>query len=40
MNRYQQQVEEVVRAVEVLSPTTYAWLGSSQGNFHRLLEGR
>ena len=27
MNRYRQQVEEVVRATEILSPLTYAWFG-------------
>lgn len=27
MNRYRQQVEEAVRATELLSPTTYSWFG-------------
>jgi hypothetical protein len=31
MNRYHQQVEEAVRAVEILSPTTYAWFGHHSG---------
>jgi hypothetical protein len=31
MNRYHQQVEEAVRAVEILSPTTYSWFGHHSG---------